>query len=141
MELYGGFATDIAVSLLLKSGKNLVVNTSMRKDIGLAMVDNIGQSIGEKHHVLSNKIIKELEKHNSLKGFFNRNDPKFIHKAVDKNSHTGYQKWHRDYDEKIKKWIERNDHATPEEFREFINNIYQEPEMKLRFPNVNLPDK
>jgi len=56
-------------------------------------------------------------------------------RAADKESHNGYQKWHRDVDEEVIHWLERNKKATPAEFEAFLRQIYNRPNMRARFPH------
>jgi len=81
----------------------------------------------------------ELNRHPTLKGVFEREDPAFKYRAVDADAHIGYQHWHRDIDNKAVEWLQRNQLATPEQFKKFLNDIYQSPDISSRIPGVNIP--
>lgn len=104
-----------------------------------AMASNM-VATGQKHHVLSNKIMRVLNSHPSLKGIYNRENSKFIYNAVDDAAHRGYQTWHRQYDAMVSKWLQSNPSATPAQFNEYLHNLYQQPWLNSRIPNVNLID-
>ena len=70
-----------------------------------------------------------------LKGRYTERDPRFATRAADKDSHNGYQKWHRDVDDEVIDWLDRYIHATPEEFEALLRQIYNRPEMRARFPD------
>lgn len=95
---------------------------------------------GQRHHLLSNKIMSSLNNHPSLKGAFNRENTKYIYNALDDAAHKGYQTWHRQYDEMIVKWLQSNPSATPVQFNQYLHNLHQQPWLKSRVPNVNLLD-
>ena len=49
----------------------------------------------------------------------------------------GYQDWHRKYVEEIVEWInKRKDFLTPQEFIDYLNKIYSDPDMVRRFGEV-----
>jgi hypothetical protein len=58
-----------------------------------------------------------------------------VAKAKDKESHCGYQKWHRDLDEEVIEWLETRKKATAEQFEKFLREIYNRQEMRERFPD------
>ena len=87
---------------------------------------------GQWHHVFSNKIMQALEEHRTLAGQFKRND--ILVQALDRESHIGYQKWHRAYDDEVIEWLENNQTASPAEFLDFLQEIYTRPDMLRRFP-------
>ena len=62
-------------------------------------------------------------------------DGRFKAKAKNKESHCGYQSWHRELDLEVMKWLRRRDNATPKEFESFLREIYNRPELRKRFPN------
>ncbi|WNG26415.1 Wall-associated protein precursor [Cystobacter fuscus] len=90
---------------------------------------------GQNHHLISRPIAKGLENHPTLKGLFESRDPRFVSRARDEQSHCGYQKWHRDVDDEVIEWLDKNPSATPKEFMDKLREIYSRPEMKARFPN------
>lgn len=82
--------------------------------------------------------MKALDSHPTLKGEFNREDPAFKYRAKDAEAHKGYQKWHREYDAKVVEWLENNPKATERQFRNFLHDYYQQPDVKEIIPNVKL---
>jgi len=107
---------------------------------GLGMVARFGSKaddvvrIGQFHHILSNKIMRALSKHGTLKSILGRND--FIVRAADLPSHYGYQKWHILVDNDAIKWLKDNPNATREQFINFLREIYSRPEMRTAFPDA-----
>jgi RHS repeat-associated protein len=99
--------------------------------------DDIFQELtGQWHHVLSNKIFNALGQHETLADVFGRND--ILVQALDGPSHTGYQTWHRLYDDEVVEWLENpvNEKATAEQFLQFLRSIYERPDMQERFPGA-----
>jgi hypothetical protein len=90
---------------------------------------------GQGHHIISRPISKGLEDHPTLKGLFKPRDPRFVSRAKDEQSHCGYQDWHRDVDDEVVDWLDKNRKATSKEFMDKLREIYGRPEMKARFPN------
>jgi len=62
-------------------------------------------------------------------------DSRFTTRAKDKASHNGYERWHRELDADVVKWIERNTEATPQQFENFLKQLYNTPDLITRFPN------
>lgn len=93
---------------------------------------------GQKHHLLTNKVMRALNEHGVLKGIFNRKDARFIYNAADEGAHRGYQTWHRKYDKIVTDWLEVNGKATADEFLKFLDSLHQEPWLKKHIPNVKL---
>ncbi len=54
---------------------------------------------------------------------------------IQKESHCGYQEWHRQVDAEVIKWLKNQEKATPEQFMKMLRDIYNRPEMLKRFPN------
>jgi len=90
---------------------------------------------GQEHHVISKKIAERLDRHATLRGHYKARDPRFKTRAADKESHNGYQKWHRDLDDEVIQWLDTYRTATPAEFEAFLRAIYNRPDMRLRFPD------
>ncbi len=90
---------------------------------------------GQLHHIISRPIAKALEKHETLRGYYKPRDPRLVTRAVDEQSHCGYQDWHRDVDERVRNWLRDNGHATPDQFEAFLRKLYSEPAMRARFPH------
>lgn len=90
---------------------------------------------GQEHHIISRPIAEELEKHETLRGLYKPRDERFKTRAKDKESHCGYQKWHRDVDLEVIKWLVKERRATPEQFMKFLREIYNRKNMLKRFPN------
>lgn len=88
------------------------------------------QLTGQKHHILSKKIMRALEK-TSLKGSFNRNDS--VVQALYDISHKGYQKWHREIDNTIVKWLMNNPNATKTQFLNELYRLYNKKDIIKRF--------
>jgi len=104
----------------------------------LRKVEQIVIATGQRHHLLSTKIMRVLNSHPSLKGLFNRDNPDFIYQALDAAAHKGYQTWHRTYDATVVQWLESNLSATPAQFTKYLNDLYQQPWLKNIIPNVKL---
>jgi hypothetical protein len=90
---------------------------------------------GQDHHVISRPIAKELERHETLAGLYEPRDKRFVAKAKDKESHCGYQRWHRDVDLEVINWLKTQENPTPKQFEAFLREIYNRPKMLKRFPN------
>ena len=121
------------------SSKN---NTSSKKSVksNTTTTDTKVSTSGQKHHLLSKKILDALDEHKVLKGKFTKNQEGFLYQAKDLESHKGYQTWHREYDKKVVGWLEKNQDATEKEFKTFLHNLHQEDWIKDKIPNVNLLD-
>lgn len=127
VDMIGGGAVldDLAGAFWKRAAKTKAAKTAIK-------------AVGEFHHILSKKIVNALSKHPTLKGLFKREDPGWIFRALDDAAHKGYQKWHREYDEKVVKWLETNPEASREDFVKYINQLYQEPDLSQRIPNVKV---
>ena len=90
---------------------------------------------GQNHHVISRPIAKVLKDHETLGGLYEPRDERFVAKAKDEDSHCGYQKWHRDVDLEVMKWLRIERRAAQKEFEKFLREIYNRKEMRERFPN------
>lgn len=90
---------------------------------------------GQNHHIISRPIAEELERHKTLRGLYEPRDERFVAKAKDKESHCGYQEWHRKVDAEVIEWLKANEKATPEQFMKMLREIYNRKEMLERFPN------
>ncbi|HEX5746363.1 MAG TPA: Wall-associated protein precursor [Archangium sp.] len=90
---------------------------------------------GQNHHIISRPISEELEQHKTLRGLYTPRDERFVTRAKDRESHCGYQQWHRDVDREVIEWLQRFPKATRKEFEDFLRGIYSRPEMLKRFPN------
>jgi hypothetical protein len=90
---------------------------------------------GQNHHVISRPIAKALEEHQTLSKLYEPRDERYVAKAKDKESHCGYQKWHRDLDLEVIRWLRRYEKATPEQFMKMLREIYNRKDMLKRFPN------
>jgi hypothetical protein len=97
--------------------------------------DEASDCKGQIHHVISNPIFEALKEHKTLGGLYAPRDKRFEAKAKDKESHCGYQKWHREVDKEVVAWLRARPRATPEQFMKFLREIYNRPEMRKRFPN------
>lgn len=90
---------------------------------------------GQEHHIISRPIAEALSKHETLAGLYEPRDERFKTRAKDKDSHCGYQEWHRKVDKEVIDWLNRNQTATPEQFMNKLREIYTRPDMLKRFPN------
>jgi hypothetical protein len=90
---------------------------------------------GQEHHVISMEIIRALEQHPILKGKYKYRDPRFVTKAVDKEAHCGYQRWHIDLDNEIAAWVRENQNATEKVFEAYLRGRYAKLDLKVRFPH------
>jgi hypothetical protein len=89
---------------------------------------------GQNHHVISRLIAKALKDHKTLRGLYQPRDKRFVARARDKKAHCGYQKWHRDVDQEVIRWLEKYKKATPEEFEAFLREVYNRSALRWRFP-------
>jgi hypothetical protein len=92
-------------------------------------------ALGQVHHLISKRIAKELKDHPTLKDHYKERDPRFVTRAADKDSHNGYQHWHRDVDKEVIRWLKKYQKATPAEFEALLREIYTRPGMRMRFPD------
>lgn len=90
---------------------------------------------GQNHHVISRRIAKALEDHETLRGLYEPRDERFVAKAKDKESHCGYQDWHRKVDAEVIQWLRDHEAATPAQFMKMLRELYNRKEMLQRFPN------
>jgi hypothetical protein len=90
---------------------------------------------GQDHHVISRPIAEALKEHESLGGLYKPRDKRFVAQAKDKESHCGYQDWHRKVDAEVIDWLRRYEKATPEQFMKMLRELYNRPDMLKRFPN------
>ncbi len=90
---------------------------------------------GDDHHIISRPIAKKLKEHETLADLYEPRDERYVAKAKDKDAHCGYQKWHREVDKEVIRWLELRKKATPEQFMKFLREIYNRPEMRERFPH------
>ncbi len=90
---------------------------------------------GQFHHAISAPISRALERNQSLAGLYKYRDPRFVTQAKDMACHSGYKQWHRALDQEVVGWIENNGSATPQEFENFLQQLYSNPDLIARFPN------
>ena len=90
---------------------------------------------GQNHHIISWPIAKALEGHKNLRGRYKPRDERYVAKAKDKESHCGYQKWHREVDLEVIRWLRDFPAATPKQFMAKLREIYARQDMLKRFPN------
>jgi len=90
---------------------------------------------GQKHHIISRPIAEELERHGTLRGLYKPRDERFVTRAKDKESHCGYQQWHRDVDKEVIEWLRREKTATPSQFEKYLRALYNRKDLRERFPN------
>jgi hypothetical protein len=97
--------------------------------------EEVVETTGQLHHVISTKIGRELERNPNLAGEYTQRDPRFVTRGVDEAAHRGYQTWHREVDTEVTGWLRANRNATPEEFELYLRNRYGQPDLRHRFPN------
>lgn len=90
---------------------------------------------GQEHHIISRRIFAALKDHETLRGLYKPRDKRFKTRAKDKESHCGYQEWHRQVDAEVIKWLKDQEKATSEQFMKMLRELYNRPEMLKRFPN------
>jgi hypothetical protein len=90
---------------------------------------------GQNHHVISNPIAKQLADHNTLRGLYKPRDPRFVARAINKEAHCGYQRWHRQVDKEVVKWLKDHREASPEEFESYLREVSNRSGLRARFPN------
>jgi hypothetical protein len=93
------------------------------------------QPTGQLHHPISKLIAEALNRHRTLKGHYTERDPRFVTRAANKESHNGYQQWHRDLDKEVINWLDINKTATPKEFEAYLRQRYSRPDLRARFPD------
>jgi hypothetical protein len=106
----------------------------------IARITGVHAPNGQNHHLLTNKVMRALDKHRTLRGVFKRDDKRFQYLAKDAEAHKGYDEWHREIDDEVVNWIKdrNNAEATPKEFIRYLHDYYQAPRQSRRIPNVNL---
>jgi hypothetical protein len=147
-EKYAEFQAELAKAALrqeaLKAAEEVAHDDADAKDAEAAGVEASAEASGEppncdgqNHHVISRPIAQALEEHRTLHGLYEPRDERFVAKAKDKDkeSHCGYQKWHRKVDEEVVSWLERNRSATAVQFMKKLREIYSRKDMLKRFPN------
>ena len=90
---------------------------------------------GQLHHPISKRIFRALEDHRTLRGHYTERDPRFVTRAADKESHNGYQQWHRDLDKEVSDWLDVYKTATPQQFEAYLRQLYRRPDLRARFPD------
>jgi len=90
--------------------------------------------LGQLHHVISAKIARALGDHAILRGLFKLRDPRFVTRAISIIAHKGYQRWHRELDATVVKWLRDNALATEAEFMAFLRWLYKQADLISRFP-------
>ncbi len=112
---------------------------SIRLEAGFGVAAKAGteavETTGQIHHVISRKVAKALEENPNLAGKYSARDPRFTTQAVDHAGHHGYQTWHRELDDQVVGWLQRNRGATPKQFEAFLRSRYSRPDLQERFPN------
>lgn len=119
----------------VREEENTQVNESTEASADAEASDEPPDCKGQDHHIISRPIAEQLEQHETLRGLYKPRDKRFVAKAKDKESHCGYQEWHRDVDKEVVEWLKREVKATPEQFMKFLRQIYNRPKMRERFPH------
>jgi hypothetical protein len=89
---------------------------------------------GQLHHGISEAVHKALEKHEKLKGVFKLRDPQFTARAATPKDHNGYQRWHKDLDEEVVRYINGTRDLDPKKFAAWLYKRYKQPDLAERFP-------
>ena len=95
----------------------------------------VHNTCGQNHHAISNKINREKIKNHNL-DCISRNDPRFQVRALTPEGHRGYQRWHREYDDAMVKWLRDNPDATADAFINKLNEYYAKY-LQSNFGKVN----
>ena len=129
--------TTVGRSAALLALAALLAKASRRRAKGHSVSEAAKPLTGQIHHPISTKIARELERHPTLKGKYTGRDPRFTTRAIDKEAHKGYQKWHRDLDKEVIEWLRdpKNRAATPQQFEAWLRWRYRQRDLKARFPN------
>jgi hypothetical protein len=93
---------------------------------------------GQVHHLISARIAAALDQHPTLAAHFARNDERLMYRAVDLQSHYGYQSWHRTYDDVLVGWLDSHPFATREEFIDLLDALHVHEDMVARFGVLDL---
>ncbi len=83
---------------------------------------------------VSRKIVKAAKQNNNLKDVVNRNVGTI--RALNPSAHKGYQKWHRNFDNAVVSWLQKNPNATASQFTGFMNKLYSSQAGFSRFGSV-----
>jgi hypothetical protein len=136
--------TDEAAEEWISAGKRyymeLAEETVEETAERIARITGVHAPNGQNHHLLTNKVMRALDDHRTLRGVFKRDDKRFQFRAKDAEAHKGYDEWHREIDMEVVRWIkdEENNKATPQEFIRYLHDFYQKPMNRSRIPKVNL---
>jgi hypothetical protein len=134
-----GLAVVLSVSLSRVSQPvyNIEVHGEHVYQVGVLglVVHNTYPTTGQIHHAISTKIARALGNHPVMAGMFSKRDPRFITQAIDGAAHRGYQKWHRDLDAEVVRWIEGNPTKNADDFLGFLKGLYDRADINARFPN------
>jgi len=89
--------------------------------------------MGQKHHIVSNPIMREVNNHPTLRGQIDRASSTV--RAMTQEAHRGYQSWHRTIDRSMEEWLRnpRNQEATTNDFWRELHRHYSNPDMLARF--------
>lgn len=94
---------------------------------------------GQLHHILSKGIMDAVKDHANLADEFTRNMPGYLYRAADAAAHRGYQDCHRLVDKEAVEWVKQWPNATPAQFVNKLQEIYNRTDIAKRIPNVDLP--
>jgi hypothetical protein len=90
---------------------------------------------GQDHHAISKPVWTALDQVPGLSGIYGYRDPRFVTRAIDKDAHNGWQKWHRSLDNEVATHVNDNPLMTPDEFERYLRKRYAQPDLLARFPN------
>jgi hypothetical protein len=86
------------------------------------------------HHAISAIVHGALEKHKNLKGKYKYRDSRFEVLAKSAVDHQGWEKWHRDLDDEVAEWVNRNKDATEVTFEAWLRWRYAKEDLVTKFP-------
>jgi RHS repeat-associated protein len=145
---FAEYALEKGFALIKEGGKWVLVNVKTGARVAGREAEEFAAEAaralkriptGQIHHAISTKVHRALQKHKILQDAYKRRDPRLVTRAADRDSHYGYQRWHRDLDDEVVNWLEENPNACLADFNQWLRNRYNQPDLTTRFPN-GLPD-
>ena len=90
---------------------------------------------GQLHHAISARVTRAINAHVNLRGRFTYRDPRYTSRARTLADHRGYLgTWHEDLDAEVVREIQNNPLWTEQDFLEYLNWRYGQPDLRLKFP-------
>jgi NTP pyrophosphatase (non-canonical NTP hydrolase) len=112
----------------------------LRSELGDELAEQVLRHVGlphkrgQWHHVVSKRILDELDRHPILRDVFRRNDLGV--RGLAEASHRGWKGWHEAYCNEVADWLLSHQKAMRKEFLEYLIEVYSRDEMKERFPGA-----